>query len=163
SKEALELMKMILELSRKDNLTILLIAHTPKRDVYRPIQLEDLAGSKALSNFADVVFCIGESIKGPNIRYIKQLKNRNYPIEYDEKNVLACEVKKENNFLQFEFISITSEFEHLEEKKDAKKEEQENIKELKEEGLSNVAIAKRLGISEATVRRRLKKSKKGKR
>lgn len=53
SKEALALMKLILELSRKRNLAILLIAHTPKRDIYKPIQLEDLAGSKALSNFSN--------------------------------------------------------------------------------------------------------------
>lgn len=160
SKEALELMKVILELSRKRNITVLLLAHTPKRDVYRPIQLEDLAGSKALSNFTDFVFCIGESIKGANIRYIKELKNRNFPIVFDENSVIACEVKKENNFLQFEFIKNTSEMEHLEKPNNDKVEEINKILALKEQGYTNVAIGEKLGVSEATVRRRIDNSNK---
>lgn len=51
-------MKLILDLSRKRNLAILLIAHTPKRDIYKPIQLEDLAGSKALSTLQMFAFAL---------------------------------------------------------------------------------------------------------
>lgn len=157
SKEALALMKLILELSRKKNIAVLLIAHTPKRDIYKPIQLEDLAGSKALSNFTDVVFCIGESIKGPNIRYIKQLKNRNYPIEFHEKNIIECEVKKDNCFLKFEMIGYGLEESHLKEYDSKEIDNIDQILLLKKEGISNVEIGKRLGISEASIRRRLKK------
>lgn len=157
SKEALALMKLILEVSRKRNLAILLIAHTPKRDIFKPIQLEDLAGSKALSNFTDVVFCIGESIKGSNIRYIKQLKNRNYPIEFHENNVMECEVVKENSFLQFKFIDFNTEDEHLKKAISDEIEEIQEILKLKNQGLSNVEIGRRKGVSETAIRRRLKK------
>ncbi len=160
SKEALALMKLILDLSRKRNLAILLIAHTPKRDIYKPIQLEDLAGSKALSNFTDVCFCIGESIKGSNIRYIKQLKNRNYPIDFHETNVMECEIVKENNFLQFKLIGFNTEEEHLRKFKEESDDQIEEINQLKNEGKSNVEIGKKLGISEAAVRRRIVKYQK---
>lgn len=156
SKEALALMKVILELSRKRGIAILLIAHTPKRDLYSPLQLEDLAGSKALSNFADAVFSIGESVKGSNIRYIKELKNRNHPIVYDENNVLTCKVEKEDNFLRFEPIGTNSELEHLERVQNKGNDLLETVKELKEQGLTNVAIADRIGKSEGTVRRYIK-------
>ena len=157
SKEALALMKLILELSRKRNLAILLIAHTPKRDIYKPIQLEDLAGSKALSNFTDVVFCIGESIKGSNIRYIKQLKNRNYPIDFHENNVIECKIEKVDSFLKFSFIEFNSEDEHLKKSMDNEIENIDKILELKEQKMSNVEIGKNLNISESAVRRRIKK------
>lgn len=160
SKEALALMKLILDLSRKRNLAILLIAHTPKRDIYKPIQLEDLAGSKALSNFTDVCFCIGESVKGSNVRYIKQLKNRNYPIDFHEMNVMECEIVKENNFLQFKLVDFNSEEEHLKKVKEESDDQVEKINELKNEGKSNVEIGKMLGISEASVRRRIGKFQK---
>ena len=154
SQEALALMKLILDLSRKKNISILLIAHTPKRDIYSPIQLEDLAGSKALSNFVDVVFCIGESIQASNYRYIKQLKNRNYPIEYGADNVINYKIEKENSFLKFNFIDFGKEKEHLQ--INEKNEQIKEIKRLKALGKTNVDIAKHLNVSEKTIRRRLK-------
>ncbi len=157
SKEALALMKLILDLSRKRSLAILLIAHTPKRDIFKPIQLEDLAGSKALSNFADVCFCIGESVKGADIRYIKQLKNRNYPIDFHENNVIECKIVKEDCFLQFKFVECNTEVEHLRKPNNEGKDPTNEIIELKNQNLSNVQIGKKLGISEATVRRNIKK------
>lgn len=154
SQEALALMKLILDLSRKKNISILLIAHTPKRDVFSPIQLEDLAGSKALSNFVDVVFCIGESIQASNFRYIKQLKNRNYPIEYGSDNVITYKIEKETSFLKFNFIDFGKEKEHLQiNKKDEKIEE---VKRLKDLGKTNVDIAKQFNVNEKTIRRWLK-------
>lgn len=158
SKEALSLMKLILDLSRKKSLAILLIAHTPKRDIFKPIQLEDLAGSKALSNFCDTVFCIGESVKGSNVRYIKELKNRNHSIKFHDNNVIECEVVKENSFLQFKFIELNSEDEHLRKIAEESDDRIEEILVLQKEGFSNVEIGRRLNVSESAIRRRIKKS-----
>ncbi|MDG1730964.1 MAG: AAA family ATPase [Algibacter sp.] len=154
SHEALALMKLILDLSRKNNISILLIAHTPKRDIYSPIQLEDLAGSKALSNFVDVCFCIGESILGSNIRYIKQLKNRNYPIEYGSDNVINCTISKDASFLKFNIKDFGAEKNHLQTIRKDKR--QSDAKNLKDSGRTNVEIAKLLGVNERTIRRWLK-------
>ena len=157
SKEALELMKLILQISRKsDNpRAILLIAHTPKRDNTRSIQLEDLAGSKALANFTDVCFCIGESVKGSDIRYIKQLKNRNFPIVFDHDNVIGCQILKKNGILVFDYIDNNKEISHLRVIENSIEGRKQQVFELKEAGLNNVEIAERLNVSEATVRRDL--------
>lgn len=158
SQEAMALMKLILDLSRKDNLSILLIAHTPKRDVYRPLQLEDLAGSKALSNFVDVCFCIGESVQGNDLRYIKQLKNRNYPVVYGPDNVINCRLVKNNSFLMLESIGFGSEKDHLQpDLNNQKVERYQEAKRLKATGKKNVEIAKYFEVDEKTIRRWLKK------
>tara|TARA_R110001583_G_scaffold44966_2_gene142202 strand:- start:13038 stop:14078 length:1041 start_codon:yes stop_codon:yes gene_type:complete len=157
--EALALMKLVLALSRKDKLSILLIAHTPKRDIYTPLQLEDLAGSKALSNFVDVCFCIGESIQGNDIRYIKQLKNRNYPIEFGADNVINCQITKDNSFLKFDFLDFGSEKSHLQQTDNGTDIiKYQEVRDLKESGKSNVEIAKTFKCNEKTIRRWLKKS-----
>lgn len=157
SHEALELMKIILKLSREYSISILLIAHTPKRDIYSPIQLEDLAGSKALSNFVDICFCIGESVKGDSVRYIKQLKNRNYPIEYGEENVINCKIVKEKSFLKFDMIGFGMEREHLQAAAEDKRFLQ--AQNLKKSGQTNIEIAKTIGVSARTIGRWLKKDK----
>lgn len=154
SHEALELMKIILKLSREHSISILLIAHTPKRDIYSPIQLEDLAGSKALSNFVDVCFCIGESVQGDGIRYIKQLKNRNFPIEYGQKNVINCEIVKDNSFLKFNMTGFGEEKDHLQVRTEDKRTQE--AKTLKESGKTNVEIAETIGVSPRTIGRWLK-------
>jgi predicted ATP-dependent serine protease len=154
SHEALALMKLILDISRKENVSILLIAHTPKRDIYSPIQLEDLAGSKALSNFIDVCFCVGESVQGDNIRYIKQLKNRNYPIEYGQENVINCELIKEKSFLKLNMIDFGTEKSHLQ--NDSGNKRIIKAQNLKDSGKTNIEIAETLGVSARTVGRWLK-------
>ena len=55
AKEALPLMKRLKELKQKHGLSILILAHTPKRYGLVPISNNDLAGSKHLSNFADSI------------------------------------------------------------------------------------------------------------
>ncbi len=162
SKEALELMKVILQISRKSTIpkAILLLAHTPKRDKFRPIELEDLAGSKALSNFCDVCFCINTSVKGNDVRYIKQLKNRNRKILYDAENVIVTQLVKSDKILEFKFIDFSNEKEHLIQTKNEKEEMLERIRELKAEGFSNVKIAKKLGLTDTKVGRWLKNSEK---
>lgn len=57
-------------------LTILLIAHCPKRKPNTPITDNDMGGSKMLINFCDSAFAIAPSIRGGNIKYIKQIKTR---------------------------------------------------------------------------------------
>ena len=61
---------------RDDGLSILVLAHTPKRPFARPLTVNDLAGSKQLSNFTDTMFAIGDSIQGSNIRYLKTKKQK---------------------------------------------------------------------------------------
>lgn len=159
SKDALPLMKYLKDLKRKYGLSILALAHTPKRDLSRPITQNDLGGSKMLYNFIDSCFAIGQSNADKNLRYIKQLKERSTEKKYGEDNVIICQIAKVVNFLSFEFIYFGSEREHLKQltEKDHESKVLEAM-ELKSQGLSNVAIAKQFGVSEGAVRKWFKKA-----
>jgi len=159
AKDALPLMKELIRLKKKHNLSILALAHTPKRDLSRPLTVNDLQGSKMLSNFADSIFAIGESGKDKNLRYLKQIKARNTEIIYDAENVATCQVTKPDNFLMFEFLSFGSEREHL---KDFSVNDRDELiaraKTLSTDGKTQREIADILGISAMTVNRYLKKT-----
>jgi hypothetical protein len=113
AKEANDLMKVLKQLKSELALSILIIAHTPKRAPYKPISLKDMAGSSGLSRFADAVICIGKSISNPNQIYIKQLKVRSAEFQYGEDNVILMTIKKVNNFLGAYFQGYDHERNHL--------------------------------------------------
>jgi hypothetical protein len=113
AKDALPLMKMLKDLKKKYGLSIMALAHTPKRDMTKPITKNDLAGSKMLINFCDSAFAIGESNRDPALRYIKQMKQRNCGHRYDADNVIEVEIKKEGSFLGFTLIGYGRERPHL--------------------------------------------------
>jgi hypothetical protein len=113
AKDALPLMKHLKALKNRYNLSILALAHTPKRDMALPITRNDLQGSKMLMNFCDSAFAIGESTQGKSTRYLKQIKQRNTGQEYGATNVCICEVSKPANFLQYEFTGYGTEADHL--------------------------------------------------
>lgn len=157
SKDALPLMKHLKALKSKYGLSILALAHTPKRDLSKPITRNDLAGSKMLINFVDSCFSIGESHSDKHLRYIKQIKARNTEIIYDTENVAVCQIDKPHNFLQFEFVDYGSELAHL--KQISKEDRETNIsraKELSQQGMSQRQIAKELSISLGAVNKYLK-------
>ncbi len=155
AKDALPLMKQLKALKARYGLSILALAHTPKRDLCKPMTRNDLQGSKMLINFCDSSFCIGESQGDKSIRYLKQIKARATEIKYDTENVLLCRIEKPHNFLQFSTAGVSSEREHL---KTAEEGEREFLvqraKDLyNDEGYTQKEIAEMLGIGAATVNR----------
>jgi RecA-family ATPase len=157
SKDALPLMKYLKALKSKYGLSILALAHTPKRDLSRPITENDLGGSKMLYNFIDSCFAIGQSNTDKNLRYIKQIKARNTAKIYDTENVIVCQVDKPYNFLSFEFIDYGAEREHLKQYTEKDKENlNDKVNELKQQGRSLREIGAELGISHMKVSRILK-------
>jgi len=157
AKDALPLMKHLKALKSKFNLSILALAHTPKRDLSKPITRNDLQGSKMLINFCDSSFSIGESSTDKSIRYLKQIKARNTEIIYDSESVCICQIDKPFNFLQFEFVSFGTERDHLKQITDKDRStEKERIIEMKQQGKSLREIGSELGISHMKVSRVLK-------
>jgi RecA-family ATPase len=158
SKDALPLMKHLKALKSKYGLSILALAHTPKRDLSKSITRNDLAGSKMLINFVDSSFSIGECHNDKHLRYIKQIKARNTEIIYDTENVLVCQLGKPYNFLEFEFIDYGIEQEYL--KHISKEDRETNIlkaKKMSKEGKTQRQISKELGISLGAVNKYIKK------
>jgi RecA-family ATPase len=161
AKEALPLMNMLNQLKRKYNLSILALAHTPKRDHYKPISVNDLAGSKHLSNFADSIFAIGQSNKETNLRYIKQIKARATEKFYDTDYVIVCEIEKHINFLGFKHIEFGNELQHLRQRTEGDKSDFElKVIELHTENpnLSHRQLAEQLGTNHKRIGRVLNKS-----
>ena len=157
AKDALPLMKHLKALKNKYGLSILALAHTPKRDLSKPITRNDLQGSKMLINFCDSSFSIGESHSDKNLRYLKQIKQRNTEHIYYADNVCVCQIDKPLNFLLFEFINYGKEWEHLKQHTEKDKESMnEKVNELKQQGRSLREIGAELGISHMKVSRILK-------
>lgn len=150
--DALPLMKHLKALKQRYGLSILALAHTPKRDLCKPITRNDLQGSKMLMNFCDSAFAIGESHTDKNVRYLKQIKQRYTESMYDANNVIVCLTTKPENFLQFSILHHGTEFEHLKRQTQEDADELlEKIKEilLQDPALTAYAIAKKLCTDES--------------
>lgn len=152
------LMRRLLNLKFKYGLSMLLISHTPKRNLCSPITQNDLAGSKRLINFFDSSFAIGVSAKDEAIRYIKQIKCRYGSFTYDSGNVIVCHIEKINSFTSFEIDGYSNESEHLKQLTEKDTEELETkIREMVTSGRSYRDTATTLGTSLAKVQRTMKK------
>jgi archaellum biogenesis ATPase FlaH len=149
------LMKHLQALKRKHELSILVLAHTPKRDSTRPIDMNDLQGSRILLGFADSCFAIGQSNQEAGIRYLKQIKVRAVEKRFDHQAVVVCELAKSNgNFLEFRYLTTEREWNHLKQPEQAKlDQETAKIQELRNAGKSFRQIAEDLGISHMKVKR----------
>ena len=134
---------------------MLILAHVPKRKPCDPLSLNDLAGSKILSNLADNVIGLNKSKKDKSARYIPQLKYRSFPIELDYKNVQELRLTINDDWLHFEYGDYDEERTHLPRSRDEKAElEQDVIKELKKpNGMPYRDIAELVGTSLATIAR----------
>jgi DNA-binding CsgD family transcriptional regulator len=154
-------MDKLRSLKNRHKISMLVIAHTPKRDLSRPLTKNDMAGSMHLMNFCDSAFCIGESLKESNVRYVKQIKCRDAEFRYDSDNVATFRVVKNGCYLCFEHTGFDSEKEHLRDRTDAELSELEkNIIALhqSEPNLSYSEIARRLNTNKMRVSRVLRKA-----
>jgi KaiC/GvpD/RAD55 family RecA-like ATPase len=154
AQDAISLMKHLKRLKKEYNLSILVLAHTPKRDASTPISLNNLAGSRHLANFCDSAFSIGASAQGKQVRYIKQMKERETEKLYGSENVVVCEIEKPMSFLRFSFKGYGKEWEHLRHPEEVKKQREDRnakIKELAAAGRSQRQIADEVGIAPSMV------------
>jgi hypothetical protein len=145
-------MKRLIDLKKKYKLSLLILAHTPKRDLSQAITRNHLQGSKHLSNLTDSIFTIGESVVDSKTRYLKQIKARSSEVQYDGGNVIECRVHQPDNFVLFEFTGYGTEGYHLKAKStDHKVELENNIEQLlaTEPGITAYAIAKKLCTDES--------------
>jgi KaiC/GvpD/RAD55 family RecA-like ATPase len=139
-------------LQKELGITVIVCAHTPKRyDASKPLRVEDVAGSKMLTNFADSIFFIAASNKGKSMRYLKIVKQRNAEIP---DKVYDLELKQTDSGLEFAYLGMSSEFSHLKEASESVAERNTEIIRLyKEDGKTMEEIAAMFGINKSTVSR----------
>jgi len=152
---ALALMKSLKALKTDYNLSILVLAHTPKRrNATQPLSADDLHGSKLLINFADSAFAIGKSTLDTDLCYLKQIKQRNTRQRYGHDNVCLCRIQKPDAFLHFKFEGYSAERLHLLSRTTADRRQLAyKIAALSATGHSQRDISTQLGVGLATVNR----------
>jgi RecA-family ATPase len=158
--EAINLMKHLKSLKSKHNLSILVLAHTPKRNPANPISRNDLQGSRMLMNFADSAFALGQSQAEPSLRYLKQVKQRNGPEYYGPDNICLLKLQKQFGYLHFTFAGYAHEKQHLRRyTADQRTTLVNRAKQLQSDGHSQRHIAAKLGIAPSTVNKLLNADK----
>jgi len=110
---AISLMRNLQAIKSKYGLSVLVLAHTPKRNPAKPVSRNDLQGSKMLINFADSAFAMGESHTQPSLRYLKQVKQRSLAETYGPTNVCLCRFERSRSFLQLRMCGFDAEHNHL--------------------------------------------------
>lgn len=159
---AISLMRNLQAIKNKYGLSVLVLAHTPKRNPVKPISRNDLQGSKMLLNFTDSAFAIGESQTINGQRYLKQIKQRSSGQMYHAANVCLCSIVKPANFLQFEFNGYSTEAQHLMHYTEQYRQNTETcVQQLRSQGLSLRQIAAETRLSLSMVDRILKRLAKG--
>lgn len=154
AKDASPLMKKLQNLKKRFGISLLVLAHTPKRDLHREITLNDVQGSKMVTNFCDSAFAIGKSTNGADLRYLKQTKVRSSEHLYGSDNVCVCELIKDHNFLKFNLLGYSTEREHLKVDSDDEKAALKlQAVEMHNKGMSYSEIAKELGFSDKTIKK----------
>lgn len=106
-------MMNLMQLKKRHGWSVLVIAHTPKRNLSSPITANDLAGSKKLYNFFDCVFALGRSATEGQVRYLKQLKVRVSEQKYGADNVIVYELIKDGAMTKLEHIGFGKESDYL--------------------------------------------------
>ena len=101
TKDALELMRKLRLLKMRQNISMLVIGRTPKRDLSRPLTEDDMADLKHLINFCDSVFALGKSVKGKNVRYLIQIKCSSVELKYGSGNVATFRTVKRDRLNGF--------------------------------------------------------------
>jgi len=162
---ALKVMRRLKALKADLGLSVLVLAHTPKRrDPARPIGADDLHGSKMLINLADSAFTMGQSATKKGLCYLKQIKQRNTQPVYHADNVCLCRLTRPGSFLHFTFEGTGTERVHLLKRRRHgynrarinRAALAKTINTLSAGGLSQLQISKQLRIAVGTVNKLLR-------
>jgi SpoVK/Ycf46/Vps4 family AAA+-type ATPase len=149
---ATKIMELLMKLKKNYKLTVIVLAHTPKRyDWSKPLGMEDLAGSAIISAYADSIIAIGSSKMGNDIKYLKHIKIRTGVKVHDENNVIQVAIVKEGAFLQMKTLEepFGREMDHLIAKNEVTTNDAmlQKMIELNEEGKSFQEIKEELNIN----------------
>lgn len=159
-KNALPLMQRLCEMKKDHNLSLMILAHTPKREEARPMSLNDLAGSRILANFVDSIFSLGKSALDSRLRIVKQHKIRSGEMVYGSDHVGVFRFEKTSNHLGYELIGHSAEKKHLQQHTDETKEKLiADVREMDQAGRSQRDIANALQVSLGAVNKYLKRSR----
>ena len=108
-----KLMRKLCTLKKEYGLSILVLAHTNKRNSAKGIEINNMNGSKKMSNFFDAMFTLGKCKVDPSFKYLMQTKVRTGGFTNDKNNVDVCKIEKVGPNLKFVKCGNCSEEEML--------------------------------------------------
>jgi len=148
-------MQELTRLKRELKLSILVLAHTPKRSERAALTVNSLAGSKRLANFFDSIFALGiDHTRRPAGRYLKQIKVRSAELRYGADSVMQAELRRQGPFLLIDSTGcFPAEISLLEPAAGDASDLRERILEMRRQGMSLRTIAESVGISHTSVQR----------
>ena len=130
-------------MKRRWDMSILCLAHTPKRAQTAVLTQNSLAGSKRIANFMDAIFAIGMDFTNlPGGRYIKQIKVRNCECLYGDNNVIRTQLVKDGEMLRMQTVGYAPEIDLLVPAGSEKESREQRIEELLVEGLPQREVAR---------------------
>ena len=119
AEDAGKLMMRLLRMKMLYGWSLMVIAHTPKREKMQPITDNDLAGSKVIYNLIDSCFSLGKSVRGEDCRYLKQLKTRQRQLDYGAGNVIQTQIVKEGCMVYHKIVGHSTEENEIKPLKDS--------------------------------------------
>lgn len=144
-----ELISELKTLKGKFGLTILLIAHCPKRKPNTPITDNSLGGTKMILNFCDSAFAIAPSQLNNETKYVKQIKTR---VGEKLSDVMTVKIATEP-YLCMQYAGMIDEDAHINPKNDdlwfteiTPEMEIELVRMLSSEDMSYTEIASALSL-----------------
>ncbi|HEV8591063.1 MAG TPA: AAA family ATPase [Pyrinomonadaceae bacterium] len=154
-RDQIELIKQLRQLKNEHGLSILVLAHSARRNTSLPIEFGDLCGARMLGNFADSIFAIGRCATSMASRYIKPIKHRSDVAAFN--NIPSFRIRKiYGKFLGFDYDRTATESAHINDVPDREDDElTARIEEMSATGFSVRAIAAELGLSKSSVHRLL--------
>lgn len=153
----IKFMRRLIKLKKKFDLTLIIVAHTPKRDASKPITRDDLSGSSKLMALVDNALAVGVSAKDSQLRYVKTVKFRDDEYPYPAEKVALYKIEKDDCYTHFHYIGRDDEREHLRQKnRETMLEDMQECLDLQAKGLTLKQIEAETGISKSTVHRRIK-------
>lgn len=156
----IKFMRRLIKLKIKYGLTLIIIAHTKKRDQSRPITQDDLSGSSKLMALIDDALAIGISAQDSQLRYVKTVKFRNKEYPYPAENVGVYRIEKRDSFTGFVYQGRSEEDEHLRCRSQfTEVEDLQELLNLEARHMTISQIAEATGVPRTTVHRKLKKAK----
>lgn len=158
-KEASDFLHRLQDMSQTNGWSVLVVAHTPKRDRVRELKLSDLSGSQNLGNFCDAAVAIG-AVRGTDEVYIKQTKSRRKYV-LTEDNVMVCHIVKDGAMLKFQFDRYAQERTLIADEWQRQQAQERNdfadqVRALRDQGKTIRDIAYTLGVSKSKVERAIK-------
>ena len=153
----IKFMRRLIKLKKKYNLTLIIVAHSPKRDASKPITRDDLSGSSKLMALIDNALAVGVSAKDSQLRYVKTVKFRDDEYPYPAEKVALYRIDKQDCYTKFVYLGRDDEREHLRQRnRETMLEDMQECLDLQAKGLTLKQIETETGISKSTVHRRIK-------